>query len=109
MGDNTITWTSPSQEVNLTMPAGYAGPAQTTAGPHGDEGFYAILGGVIITVILVLTCLVIVLLRYMYRHKGSYFTNEAKGTEYAETADTALKGDPSLQEATDESKKEYFI
>uniref|UniRef100_A0A3B3S5P6 Glycophorin C (Gerbich blood group) n=1 Tax=Paramormyrops kingsleyae TaxID=1676925 RepID=A0A3B3S5P6_9TELE len=87
----------------------YAGPAQTTAGPHGDEGFYAILGGVIITVILVLTCLVIVLLRYMYRHKGSYFTNEAKGTEYAETADTALKGDPSLQEATDESKKEYFI
>lgn len=45
----------------------------------------------------------------MYQHKGTYHTNEAKGSEFAETADTALQGDPALQDAVDESKKEYFI
>ncbi|KAG7463834.1 hypothetical protein MATL_G00180860 [Megalops atlanticus] len=81
-----------------------------TAGAEVDDGsFDAILGGVIAAVILVLICLAVVLCRYMYRHKGTYHTNEAKGTEFAETADAALKNDPSLQEAMDESKKEYFI
>ncbi|KTF89149.1 hypothetical protein cypCar_00005070 [Cyprinus carpio] len=45
----------------------------------------------------------------MYKHKGTYHTNEAKGTEFAETADAALRGDPALKDAMDESKKEYFI
>lgn len=49
------------------------------------------------------------MVRYMYRYKGTYHTNEAKGTEFAESADAALKNDPTLQEAVDESKKEYFI
>ncbi|KAG5852890.1 glycophorin-C isoform X1 [Anguilla rostrata] len=74
-----------------------------------DQSFQAILGGVIASVILVLLCLVGTVLRYMYRHKGTYHTNEAKGTEFAETADAALKNDPSLQDAVDENKKEYFI
>uniref|UniRef100_A0A8C3HIL4 Glycophorin C (Gerbich blood group) n=2 Tax=Chrysemys picta bellii TaxID=8478 RepID=A0A8C3HIL4_CHRPI len=65
--------------------------------------------GVIAAVAIVLICLLIVMLRYMYRHKGTYHTNEAKGTEFAESADAALKNDPALQEAVDESKKEYFI
>ncbi|KAJ1188119.1 hypothetical protein NDU88_004884 [Pleurodeles waltl] len=69
----------------------------------------AIIGGVIVAVAVVVVCLLIVLLRYMYRHKGSYRTNEAKGTEFAETADAALKNDPSLQEGLVDSKKEYFI
>ncbi|XP_038278698.1 glycophorin-C isoform X1 [Dermochelys coriacea] len=69
----------------------------------------AVIGGVIAAVAIVLICLLIVMLRYMYRHKGTYHTNEAKGTEFAESADTALKNDPALQEAVDESKKEYFI
>ncbi|XP_064800687.1 glycophorin-C-like isoform X2 [Oncorhynchus masou masou] len=61
-----------------------------------DDGYFdAILG--------------VVVIRYMYRHKGTYHTNEAKGTEFAETADAALRGDPALQDAMDESKKEYFI
>lgn len=64
---------------------------------------------VIAAVILVLICLLLVLLRYMYKHKGTYHTNEAKGSELADTADTALQGDPALQDAMDESKKEYFI
>ncbi|KAL4617998.1 glycophorin-C-like [Arapaima gigas] len=77
---------------------------------HLDDGSYqAILVGVIIVIILVLLVLAAVLLRYMYRHKGSYHTHEAKGTAHAETADAALRGDPALQEAMDDSKKEYFI
>eukprot|EP00063_Salmo_salar_P054046 XP_014028881.1 PREDICTED: glycophorin-C-like isoform X1 [Salmo salar] len=75
-----------------------------------DDGYFdAILGAVIAAVVLVLLCLAVVVIRYMYRHKGTYHTNEAKGTEFAETADAALRGDPALQDAMDESKKEYFI
>ncbi|XP_064832921.1 glycophorin-C-like [Oncorhynchus masou masou] len=75
-----------------------------------DDGYLdAILGAVIAAVVLVLVCLAVVVIRYMYRHKGTYHTNEAKGTEFAETADAALRSDPSLQDAMDESKKEYFI
>lgn len=70
-------------------------------------GFFPL--GVIATVVFVLICLLVVMVRYMYRHKGTYHTNEAKGTEFAESADAALKNDPTLQEAVDESKKEYFI
>ncbi|XP_009994350.1 PREDICTED: glycophorin-C [Chaetura pelagica] len=69
----------------------------------------AVIGGVIAAVVFVLICLLVVMVRYMYRHKGTYHTNEAKGTEFAESADAALKNDPALQEAVDESKKEYFI
>lgn len=64
---------------------------------------------VIAAVILVFICLILVLLRYMYKHKGTYHTNEAKGSESADTADAALQGDPALQDAMDDSKKEYFI
>uniref|UniRef100_K7GEY7 Glycophorin C (Gerbich blood group) n=1 Tax=Pelodiscus sinensis TaxID=13735 RepID=K7GEY7_PELSI len=69
----------------------------------------AVIGGVTAAVAIVLICLLIVMLRYLCRHKGTYRTNEAKGTEFAESADAALKNDPALQEAVDESKKEYFI
>ncbi|XP_022379942.1 glycophorin-C isoform X1 [Enhydra lutris kenyoni] len=69
----------------------------------------AIIAGVIAAVAIVLICLLIVMLRYMYRHKGTYHTNEAKGTEFAESADAALQDDPSLQDTGDNSRKEYFI
>ncbi|XP_029968256.1 glycophorin-C-like [Salarias fasciatus] len=90
-------------------------PAETTTnavltGYDMDDGYFdAILGVVIATVVLVLIAFAVVLIRYMFRHKGSYRTNEAKGTEFAETADVALRGDPVLQEAVDDSKKEYYI
>ncbi|KAA0715807.1 Glycophorin-C Glycoconnectin [Triplophysa tibetana] len=64
---------------------------------------------VIAVVVLVLLLLLAIVLRYMYQHKGTYHTNEAKGTEFAETADAALRGDPALQDATNDDKKEYFI
>ncbi|XP_066543331.1 glycophorin-C [Amia ocellicauda] len=81
-----------------------------STGPGGKMGQDAVLiGGVIAALILVLIILIIVVLRYLYRHKGTYHTNEAKGTEFAESADAALKSDPSLKDTVDESKKEYFI
>ncbi|ETE70840.1 Glycophorin-C [Ophiophagus hannah] len=90
-------------------------PNSTTSAPRANIGSsptgtdIAIIGGVIAAVILVLICLLVVMLRYMYRHKGTYHTNEAKGTEFAESADAALKNDPTLQDAMDENRKEYFI
>nr|XP_024099449.2 glycophorin-C isoform X2 [Pongo abelii] len=69
----------------------------------------AIIAGVIAAVAIVLVCLLFVMLHYMYRHRGTYHTNEAKGTEFAESADAALQGDPALQDAGDSSRKEYFI
>ncbi|XP_078538221.1 glycophorin-C-like [Lissotriton helveticus] len=71
---------------------------------NADRGDAAVIGGVIAAMIVVLVCLLVVVARYMYRHKGTYQTNEDKGTEYAESAD-----DPSLLEDVDDSKKEYFI
>ncbi|CAI5762706.1 glycophorin-C isoform X1 [Lacerta agilis] len=84
-----------------------APPANIGSSPTAAD--IAVIGGVIAAVAFVLICLLVVMLRYMYRHKGTYHTNEAKGTEFAESADAALKNDPTLQEAMDESRKEYFI
>ncbi|XP_042302187.1 glycophorin-C isoform X2 [Sceloporus undulatus] len=81
--------------------------ANIGSSPTGAD--IAVIGGVIAAVAFVLICLLVVMLRYMYRHKGTYHTNEAKGTEFAESADAALKNDPTLQDAMDESRKEYFI
>ncbi|KAK7933174.1 hypothetical protein WMY93_004070 [Mugilogobius chulae] len=81
-----------------------------TAGYNMDDGYLeAVVGAVIATVVLVLLVVALVVVRYMFRHKGSYVTNEAKGTEYAETADAALRSDPALKDAMDQSRKEYFI
>ncbi|XP_004674954.1 PREDICTED: glycophorin-C [Condylura cristata] len=78
-------------------------------GMASTETDIAIIAGVIAAVAFVLVCLLIVMMHYMYRHKGTYHTNEAKGTEFAESADAALQDDPYLQEASDSSRKEYFI
>ncbi|XP_069790949.1 glycophorin-C-like isoform X2 [Narcine bancroftii] len=64
----------------------------------------AIIGGVIAAMIFVVICFLVVLICYLYRHKGTYHTNEAKGTEFAENADVALKNDPNFQDSVDESE-----
>ena len=64
--------------------------------------------GVIAAVAFVLVCLLLLMLHYLFRHKGTYHTNEAKGTEFAESADVALQDDPALQDGGG-GKKEYFI
>ncbi|XP_071978131.1 glycophorin-C [Engystomops pustulosus] len=85
------------------------GDSSASSSPTISTRDAAIIGGVVAAVVLVVIVLVIVLLRYLYRYKGTYRTNEDKGSEFAENSDTALKNDPSLQEAIDESEKEYFI
>uniref|UniRef100_A0AAJ7SMA2 Cell adhesion molecule 1-like n=1 Tax=Petromyzon marinus TaxID=7757 RepID=A0AAJ7SMA2_PETMA len=68
----------------------------------------AVIGGVVAVVVFATLCLLIVLGRYLARHKGTYLTHEAKGAEDAPDADTAIinaEGGP----ATNEEKKEYFI
>ncbi|XP_034957246.2 contactin-associated protein-like 2 [Zootoca vivipara] len=70
----------------------------------------AIIGGVIAVVIFTILCTLVFLIRYMFRHKGTYHTNEAKGAESAESADAAIMGnDPNFTETIDESKKEWLI
>uniref|UniRef100_A0A7N4PTB9 Contactin associated protein 2 n=1 Tax=Sarcophilus harrisii TaxID=9305 RepID=A0A7N4PTB9_SARHA len=70
----------------------------------------AIIGGVIAVVIFTILCTLVFLIRYMFRHKGTYHTNEAKGAESAESADAAIMNhDPNFTETIDESKKEWLI
>ncbi|XP_026880556.1 cell adhesion molecule 2a isoform X2 [Electrophorus electricus] len=75
-------------------------------GPHGPD--HALIGGVVAVVVFVTLCLIIVLGRYLARHKGTYLTNEAKGADDAPDADTAIiNADGNHAHA--EEKKEYFI
>ncbi|KAI1242965.1 Contactin-associated protein-like 2, partial [Lamprotornis superbus] len=70
----------------------------------------AIIGGVIAVVIFTILCTLVFLIRYMFRHKGTYHTNEAKGAESAESADAAImNNDPNFTETIDETKKEWLI
>ncbi|XP_062377680.1 contactin-associated protein-like 2 [Sardina pilchardus] len=70
----------------------------------------AIIGGIIAVVIFTVLCTLVFLIRYMFRHKGTYHTNEAKGAESSESADAAIIGtEPPFTETIEESKKEWFI
>uniref|UniRef100_A0A672NVP5 Contactin associated protein 2 n=1 Tax=Sinocyclocheilus grahami TaxID=75366 RepID=A0A672NVP5_SINGR len=65
---------------------------------------------IIAVVIFTILCTLVFLIRYMFRHKGTYHTNEAKGGESSESADTAIIGtEANFTETIDESKKEWFI
>ncbi|XP_061072267.1 cell adhesion molecule 2-like isoform X6 [Conger conger] len=77
--------------------------ALTQAGPD-----HAVIGGVVAVVVFITLCLIIVLGRYLARHKGTYLTHEAKGAEDAPDADTAIINAEGNQ-AHAEEKKEYFI
>uniref|UniRef100_A0A674NGC7 Cell adhesion molecule 2a n=1 Tax=Takifugu rubripes TaxID=31033 RepID=A0A674NGC7_TAKRU len=68
-------------------------------GQHGTD--HALIGGVVAVVVFVTLCLIIVLGRYLARHKGTYLTNEAKGADDAPDADTAIikrRGQPRAQQ-----------
>ncbi|XP_007230098.2 glycophorin-C isoform X1 [Astyanax mexicanus] len=116
-GYNVLLNSSTIQTAKMAMastaqtPVGsIVGTIHSTETTRADDGFFtAIIAAVIAVVVLVFICLFVVIIRYMYRYKGTYHTNEAKGTEFAETADAALRSDPALQDAMDENKKEYFI
>ncbi|KAM9826950.1 contactin-associated protein-like 2 [Neosynchiropus ocellatus] len=78
--------------------------------PDGVNRDSAIIGGIIAVVIFTILCTLVFLIRYMFRHKGTYHTNEAKGQgeSAAESADTAIIGTEN-PETIEESKKEWFI
>uniref|UniRef100_A0A8D3DXA4 Contactin associated protein 2 n=1 Tax=Scophthalmus maximus TaxID=52904 RepID=A0A8D3DXA4_SCOMX len=48
--------------------------------PDGVNRDSAIIGGIIAVVIFTILCTLVFLIRYMFRHKGTYHTNEAKGS-----------------------------
>ncbi|KTG41230.1 hypothetical protein cypCar_00001683 [Cyprinus carpio] len=77
--------------------------ALTQPGPD-----HALIGGVVAVVVFITLCFIIVLGRYLARHKGTYLTNEAKGAEDAPDADTAIINAEG-NHAHAEEKKEYFI
>ncbi|XP_040390058.1 cell adhesion molecule 1 isoform X3 [Anser cygnoides] len=79
----------------------------------GEEGSirsvdHAVVGGVVAVVVFAMLCLLIILGRYFARHKGTYFTHEAKGADDAADADTAIINAEGGQNNSEE-KKEYFI
>ncbi|XP_072881480.1 contactin-associated protein-like 5 isoform X2 [Hemitrygon akajei] len=67
----------------------------------------AVIGGVIAVVIFVTLCITAIMGRLLYKHKGTYRTNETKEVEYAETADATLR--TNANDCVSESTKEYFI
>ncbi|KAM7378664.1 hypothetical protein PAMP_004273 [Pampus punctatissimus] len=77
------------------------------ASDDGVDRNSAIIGGIIAMVIFTVLCIMVFVIRHMFRHKGSYHTNEAKGAESADCADAAIiVNDP---ETIDEIKREWFI
>ncbi|XP_058485762.1 cell adhesion molecule 3 isoform X2 [Solea solea] len=69
---------------------------------------HAVIGGVVAVIVFILLCLLIVLGRYLIRHKGTYLTHEAKGSDDAPDADTAIINAEGGNSGA-EDKKEYFI
>lgn len=61
-------------------------------------------------VVFTVVCIMVIVVRHLFRHKGSYHTNEAKGADSADCADAAIiVSDPAFTETIEESKKEWFI
>ncbi|NXD17035.1 CADM3 protein, partial [Nothocercus nigrocapillus] len=80
-----------------------ASPVPSTSG-----AYHAVIGGVVAVIVFLLLSLLIVLGHYLIRHKGTYLTHEAKGSDDAPDADTAIINAEGGQ-ASGDDKKEYFI
>ncbi|XP_078062289.1 cell adhesion molecule 3-like [Mustelus asterias] len=74
--------------------------------PSGID--HAVIGGIVAVIVFVALCLLIILIRYLIRHKGTYLTHEAKGSDDAPDADTAIIN-AEVAHSSSEEKKEYFI
>ncbi|KFP68690.1 Cell adhesion molecule 3, partial [Cariama cristata] len=81
----------------------YASPVPSTS-----STYHAVIGGVVAVIVFLLLSLLIVLGHYLIRHKGTYLTHEAKGSDDAPDADTAIINAEGGQAGSDD-KKEYFI
>ncbi|XP_053312870.1 cell adhesion molecule 2 isoform X2 [Spea bombifrons] len=96
---NRIGHSSAEYVLIVNDPNALAGQAATD---------HALIGGIVAVVVFVTLCSIILLGRYLARHKGTYLTNEAKGAEDAPDADTAIINAEGSQ-VNAEEKKEYFI
>lgn len=94
----------------LYIPIPFLIPTDSRAGEEGAIRAvdHAVIGGVVAVVVFAMLCLLIILGRYFARHKGTYFTHEAKGADDAADADTAIINAEGGQNNSEE-KKEYFI
>ncbi|KAM4727074.1 cell adhesion molecule 1 isoform 2-T2 [Anableps anableps] len=96
---STITTSTLNPEASQDSRAGEGAPRTVD---------HAVIGGVVAVVVFAMLCLLIVLGRYFARHKGTYFTHEAKGADDAADADTAIINAEGGHTNSDE-KKEYYI
>ncbi|NXO99344.1 CADM3 protein, partial [Certhia brachydactyla] len=106
-----------SSSSSLSSPAGsqlllsvFSPPACADASPvpSTSSTYHAMIGGVVAVIVFLLLSLLIVLGHYLIRHKGTYLTHEAKGSDDAPDADTAIINAEGGQAGGDD-KKEYFI
>ncbi|XP_063763944.1 cell adhesion molecule 1b isoform X1 [Eleginops maclovinus] len=99
-------------DAPTTIPTPTTNPVNTQDSRASDGApqkiDHAVIGGVVAVVMFAILCALIVLGRYFARHKGTYFTHEAKGADDAADADTAIINAEGGHNNTDE-KKEYYI
>ncbi|XP_032431994.1 cell adhesion molecule 1 isoform X2 [Xiphophorus hellerii] len=107
---STITTSTPNPAASQdTVPSAEPAAHDSRAGEGAPRTVdHAVIGGVVAVVVFAMLCLLIVLGRYFARHKGTYFTHEAKGADDAADADTAIINAEGGHTNSDE-KKEYYI
>ncbi|XP_023820677.1 cell adhesion molecule 3 isoform X5 [Oryzias latipes] len=104
--DNGIGKSSGEYTLQVQEDAGNI--ADPTAMSTSSGVDHAVIGGVVAVIVFILLCLLIVFGRYLIRHKGTYLTHEAKGSDDAPDADTAIINAEGGHSGADD-KKEYFI
>ncbi|NXG86794.1 CADM3 protein, partial [Stercorarius parasiticus] len=92
----------------LSLFSPFAVRADASPVPSTSSTYHAVIGGVVAVIVFLLLSLLIVLGHYLIRHKGTYLTHEAKGSDDAPDADTAIINAEGGQ-ASGDDKKEYFI
>uniref|UniRef100_A0A3Q1FNE6 Cell adhesion molecule 1 n=1 Tax=Acanthochromis polyacanthus TaxID=80966 RepID=A0A3Q1FNE6_9TELE len=102
----TATTTSTTITTTISYPEDAPDSRAGEGAPRTVD--HAVIGGVVAVVVFAMLCLLIVLGRYFARHKGTYFTHEAKGADDAADADTAIINAEGGHTNSDE-KKEYYI
>ncbi|KAM7379726.1 hypothetical protein PAMP_005257 [Pampus punctatissimus] len=96
---------TPSVSVRLNGVYTFTDPTAMSTSSGVD---HAVIGGVVAVIVFILLCLLIVFGRYLIRHKGTYLTHEAKGSDDAPDADTAIINAEGGHSGA-EDKKEYYI
>ncbi|XP_041095287.1 cell adhesion molecule 3-like [Polyodon spathula] len=107
LSPDSLTHSPTSSKAHRDTTGVIEGP-DPTAMPASNSIDHAVIGGVVAVIVFIVLCLLIVLGRYLIRHKGTYLTHEAKGSDDAPDADTAIINAEAGQSGA-EDKKEYFI